>query len=429
MRGANWLFYMRCKTLPSVYLLLQVALAVPLSCISGQAVASDFSNELELVSNLSKNITPPAIFDSNGDPVALPKAGELKSIFFNTLDYDGKPTKSYALIGLPKNASEESKVPAVVLVHGGGGSAFKVWVEKWNAKGYAAISIAVEGQTDEKIKEGERTPQDWAIHQWAGPQRKGIYGDASKEFKDQWMYHAVADTIIANSLIRSLPSVNDEKVGLMGISWGGVITSTVIGIDERFAFAIPVYGCGSLAESQNIYGKSLKGNELYKQVWDPMVRIKNAKIPLLWMSWPEDSHFSLDRQRACYDATPTNDSICLVPKMGHGHGPGWNAPDSYAFADSITKNGKPWGACVIAEHKGGETTVKFETSKPLDSATLVYSLESGYTGDRQWEETSAELNQVSGIWEAKVTTPEGATGWFVNVKSGGLTLSSPYITP
>ena len=48
----------------------------------------------------------------------------------------------------------------------------------------------------------------------------------------------------------------------MGISWGGVITSTVIGIDDRFAFAIPTYGCGDLAEVPNQYGKSLGNHDL-----------------------------------------------------------------------------------------------------------------------------------------------------------------------
>ena len=43
----------------------------------------------------------------------------------------------------------------MVLVHGGGGTAFKEWVEKWNARGYAAISIAVEGQTDKRSEDGE----------------------------------------------------------------------------------------------------------------------------------------------------------------------------------------------------------------------------------------------------------------------------------
>jgi hypothetical protein len=55
-----------------------------------------------------------------------------------------------------------------------------------------------------------------------------------------------APTVLANSLLRSLPQVDAEKVSLMGISWGGVIASTVAGIGPRFAFAIPTYGCGQV---------------------------------------------------------------------------------------------------------------------------------------------------------------------------------------
>ena len=114
------------------------------------------------------------------------------------------------------------------LVHGGGGSAFKNWVQEWNARGYAAISIAVEGQTDNRVGKA------WQSHEWAGPKRNGIYHDSAESLQNQWMYHAVADTILANSLIRSIDGVDASRVGILGISWGGVITSTVIGIDDRF---------------------------------------------------------------------------------------------------------------------------------------------------------------------------------------------------
>ena len=64
-----------------------------------------------------------------------------KAIYFDALPYEGKSTRTYAWLGLPENT--KTKVPGIVLVHGGGGSAFKEWVERWNKHGFAAISIAV----------------------------------------------------------------------------------------------------------------------------------------------------------------------------------------------------------------------------------------------------------------------------------------------
>jgi len=34
------------------------------------------------------------------------------------------------------------------------------------------------------------------------------------------MYHAHADTMLANSLLRALPEVDANKIGVMGVSWG-----------------------------------------------------------------------------------------------------------------------------------------------------------------------------------------------------------------
>ncbi|WP_315854359.1 prolyl oligopeptidase family serine peptidase [Rubripirellula lacrimiformis] len=109
-----------------------------------------------------------------------------------------------------------------------------------------------------------------------------MYADSDQPIADQWMYHAVADTVLANSLLRSLPEVDADRVGVMGISWGGIITSTVMGIDNRFAFAIPTYGCGSLSDAGNQYGRALGDNPIYQQVWDPMVRMDKASMPSLW---------------------------------------------------------------------------------------------------------------------------------------------------
>jgi cephalosporin-C deacetylase-like acetyl esterase len=59
-------------------------------------------------------------------------------------------------LGSAYRPSAKGKVPGMVLVHGGGGTAFKEWVQKWNAQGFAAISIAVEGQTDVEREEGRK---------------------------------------------------------------------------------------------------------------------------------------------------------------------------------------------------------------------------------------------------------------------------------
>ncbi len=356
----------------------------------------------------------------------------IRAIYYESLPWKEKSTRVFAWLGLPKQSSlknSEGRIPGIVLVHGGGGTAFQDWVKRWNARGFAAVSIAVEGQTDEALPKGSADgASGWRSHAWAGPARNGIYGDSDQPLADQWMYHAVADTILANSLLRSFPEVDPNKVGLMGVSWGGVITSTVIGIDSRFAFAIPTYGCGHLADAPNQYGRALNDNDLYRHVWDPIHRLSRAKMPVLWFSWPGDLHFPLDCQAESYRVAAGPRMISLVPGMRHGHGPAWTRKESYAFAESVVTSDKPWCSQSNASASGGTASVTWmiHGEQKIDQACLVSTIDGGATGSRKWVETPATLQHNGQAWTATAKVPSAATAWFMNAQCGDLIVSSEY---
>jgi dienelactone hydrolase len=86
----------------------------------------------------------------------------------------------------------------------------------------------------------------WPRHEHSGPAGWGNFAQSEQPVKEQWMHHAIAAVILGHSLLRSLPEVNPGLIGITGISRGGVLTCAAAGIDNRFAFAVPVYGCGFL---------------------------------------------------------------------------------------------------------------------------------------------------------------------------------------
>ena len=350
--------------------------------------------------------------------------GTVHAIFYDALTWKGKPTRVFAWIGLP--AKRDGKVPGIVVVHGGGGTAYKEWVQKWNAQGFAAISIAVEGQTDVDEKKEAKGRPVWARHAFSGPARDGTFADTKLPLKEQWMYHALADTMLANSLLRSLPEVDASKIGVMGISWGGVITSTVIGLDERFAFGIPTYGCGHLFDAENHWGRALHDNEGYQQIWDGMNYADRVKMPVLWLSWPLDAHFPLGCQAEHYRKTPSPRMVSLVSKMGHSHPAGWNPPDSYAFAKSVVETGKPWGSSPSAKTESGTAIAVFHSTKPITRAVLVSTTDQGFTGTRKWVETPAAAASGGGGTTASAPLPAGTTAWYINAYADNLTLTSDY---
>jgi len=361
-----------------------------------------------------KNLTEaPVVIDAKG----FNSSENMKAVYFDTLDFNGKPTKAFAWIGTPEKVAKD--VPGIVLVHGGGGTANKSWVKRWTDQGFAAIAFGNEGQTDQRGPDNK-----WKKHQWAGAWRRGHYKDSNSPIKNQWMYHSVANTILANSLLRSLPGVNPNKVGVMGVSWGGVITSTTIGVDSRFAFAIPTYGCGNMHLPNNHWGEALAHNDLYKNVWNPIHWVKNAKLPVLWFSWENDKHFPLNSLADTYHATPAPYMISLVPKMKHSIPASWTPPDSYAFAKSVVSDNKPWAKQVSKTQSGDLLTVTFSSSKPLSSPKLYFTIEDGYMGSRKWQSVSAKLTQKEELWIATAKIPKEANAYYINVNSKNLTLSS-----
>lgn len=379
--------------------------------------AEDRRTVLGLVETCSR---APKTYDAEG----FKPDGQVRAIFYDALPWNGKPTRVFAWVGLP--AKREGKLPGIVLIHGGGGTAFKEWVQKWNTEGFAAISIAVEGQTDLDEKKEAKGRPVWARHPFSGPARDGTFADAKLPLKEQWMYHALADTMLANSLLRSLPEVDAGKIGVMGVSWGGVVTSTIIGLDDRFAFGIPTYGCGHLFDAENHWGRALHDNEGYKQVWDGMNYADRVKMPVLWLSWPQDAHFPLGCQAEHYRKAPGPRMVSLITKMGHSHPAGWNPPDSYAFARSVVKTGKPWGGSPSAKTEAGTAVAVFHSTKPITRAVLVSTTDKGFTGTRKWVESPASAASGGGGTTASAPLPPGTTAWYLNAYADQLTLTSDY---
>ncbi len=376
---------------------------------------------------------PPALYadDQSASP-ATPVAGQITRVYFAGVGYRGAPTRVFAWIGLPSGASSTNRVPGVVLVHGGGGTAYSEWVQKWMDRGYAAVSIAVEGQTDTSATQAQKDAGlavgNWLKHAMPGPARNGIYGDSAvSPVSDQWMYHATAATILANSLLRSLPQVNAANVGLTGISWGGVIAATAAGIDDRFRFVIPIYGCGNMDEAPNWWGSALINNQLYKTVWDPMLYLGDAIMPMLWLSWPAELNFPLDCQADSYRAAAGPRMVSLVPGMGHSHPAGWNRPESYAFADSVIAGGAGWCRQESVSSAAGMARAVFRASSAPAAAVLLSTSGSGATGNRTWVESPAELrSNGDGTYTATAPLPAGATAWFINAQAGSLVASTDF---
>lgn len=386
-------------------------LLVSLCLVHHSAFAQD---GVERLSNLAFDGKAPIIYDSLDN-----KEGPT-SLYFGGMPYKGKPTRIFAYYDTPQG---KGPFPAIVLVQGGGGSAYKTWVKKWNDAGFAAISIAVEGQTGTLT--GKRPPNKWVKHEWGGPRRPGIYNDADNPLTDQWMYHATSATILAHNLLRSFKEIKKDQIGVSGISWGGVITSTVIGFDQRFAFAIPIYGSGYLDTMDNHYGKALIDNATYREIWEPALRISKFKGPTFWLTGLKENNFSLDVQAKTYRAVGGIHQQSIQSNLKHSHPAGWTPKEPYAFAQAVISG---QGLPVFHNQKilAGRVTIDVKFAKDISAATLYYTLDKGHTHKREWHQQVATVKGSGEEVSLNAKLPTDATAWLFNINDGGLIFSSDF---
>lgn len=333
------------------------------------------------------------------------KAKGMRSFFYEGADYKGKPTKVFAYYSTPKGKTPKDGWPAIVCAHGGGGTAYPEWVRFWNGKGYAAIAMDLEGhlpggnshQVEGNFPTGVEHPD-------AGPSRIDWFGDRALPDKEQWFYHAVADVIRANSLLRSFNEINNEKIGLTGISWGGTVVSAVAGIDQRFAFVIPVYGGGYIHESDNeglaqwFPPKNMTKKQFqdYRTKWDPSIHLPHAKMPILWVTSVADPVFQINIFSKSSKIVGGDSNLCIRPWMIHSHGNGWaDAPEIWQFADSIVKGTPSLPKLERPQTKGNDRTVHtpYEGKGKFTQAWIYYTKSLDNWKDRKWHFIQCSINE------------------------------------
>jgi len=365
---------------------------------------------------MSKLGETPEIF-----PAANMSQDGVKAVFYEGEPFKGKSTRIFAYYGLPKT-KPGAKVPAVVLIHGGGGSAFADWVRLWNSRGYAAIAMDTCGAVSGGGYNNHKR------HDYSGPEGWGGFDQLDRDPKDQWTYHAVAAVIRGHSLLRSFPEVDAEQIGVTGVSWGGYLTCIVAGVDSRFKFAVPVYGCGYLYENSTWLGdfKAMGEDKAarWTNLWDPSVYLPSARMPMFWVSGTNDFAFPLDSLQKSYTAPGGSPFLSIPGDMKHGQNEGAEPEVIHAFADSILRNGKQLPKIIGSQITKNRIELTYQSELPVDSAELLFTKNQEGWKERKWLSVPAEMNGKSKV---SATIPEGTKAFFLNLKDPrGFVISSPH---
>lgn len=385
--------------------------------------------------NLKALDVPPATY-----PVTLPASNNygrvagVEPIFIAGEPYRGKPSRIFAWWGLPAGASATRKVPAMVLVHGGGGTAFAQWVKIWNDRGYAAIAMDTCG----KIPQGERDGKPHPAHPWSGPSGWGSsVAQMDEPLRDQWTYHAVAAVMRCHSFLRARPEVDADRTGLTGISWGGYLTSIVMSVDDRFKFAAPVYGCGwyDLNPQWDNMNPDREKYRAWLARWDPKNYLpgKQSTAPVLWCAGTNDRFYPLDALRNSCSALPASTPLLLSLKlrMPHGHPPAGDPREITALADQMLNNGPALPTIRSTAFTNRLFTVHFKAGEKsiVKAELLLTCATNALLMNRAWESRPVPSFR-SDATSFSVPVPKDAQMFFANLTTDdGLVFSTRVQTP
>jgi len=340
----------------------------------------------------------------------------VKQMFYSGPVYRGKPTEVFACYGVPENASPEHPVPGVVLVHGGGGTALADWVALWVRRGYAAISMDTCGC----VPSWSTNPyfNHWPQHPAGGPRGwSDTMHESAEPVEEQWPYHAIHAVTAGHTFLRSLPGVDPDRIGVTGISWGGVLTCIASGVDDRYKFAIPVYGCGFFDAPGGELGYdnprlTPELRKLWFERWDPGHWLCRAKMPVLFFAGSNDFAFPLDALQKSYRTVPGEGKRLSVRlAYPHNHTECWKEETIFDFAAAaLEKRHVPAWSCPVV--KDGKVSCRLDDAgRKIASVALQYTRASGVYADRRWN--SLELPARGG--ELSVSLPREAAAVFFSV--------------
>jgi dienelactone hydrolase len=314
--------------------------------------------------------------------------------------YEGKVTEVFAYYASPvtlrQSPEGKGKFPAVVLIHGGGGTAFRVWALEWAKRGYAAIAMDLNGSQPLPMEEQENPWGTKSVRLSAGGPRQDDHHKfyrLEEPFSEQWQFHSLSNIIRAHSLVRSFQEVDANRTAATGISWGGYLTNLVAGIDHRFSAAVPVYGCGFLQEGsawdKQFDSLGAEKTARWVKLWDPSQYVGQARMPMLFINGTNDFAYFVEN----WDKTAVlakKPQRSLIPEMKHSHLHGAEPAEIYNFVSQQLGKVKSPASFGNFEKSGNRIKVDLKNPQDIKAFFLVYTKDKARSPERKWETLELE---------------------------------------
>ena len=330
-----------------------------------------------------------------------------KAVFIRS-DYNNQESYAFAYLGIP-NEPLEGK-PAILLVHGGGGSAYYEWVNAWVAKGYVALAIDLEGHIPNK--EGTIGDGPAALYHnstYVAPHNQNL-GDENADVTLIWLHYACRTCIIANSFLHHYAGVDPYKIGVCGVSWGGYITSIIAGYDDRFAFAIPYYCTTDMLNDSTPIKTFIQSHRSF-EIFDNPEPLKHVDTPFFYIGSNSDQYSNIkSAPEVC--ASMKNGYVSILDRFLHSHANALSSIESFVFADNVLAHKEK---LILKFVDQNNLSITIPESRTLLEGSIYYTLDEEVNKDTKWRSSSLGINNLSTSKVINTTIREGAHFYYASV--------------
>ncbi len=335
---------------------------------------------------------------------------DYKEFYYTSETVNGEAYRIYAVYAAPQG---KTALPAVLFIHGGGGTADANTVKTWAGMGYPCLSF------------------DWTSNPGGKHQRKE-YSKYGKEMekdstffsppRSSTVHHAQIAARRGISWLQQQPEVKADKIGVLGISWGGFHTLILSGSDERVKAAVDIYGAGfyqQTGDNNGCFGltgplqfEPAENRVTWLNNFDPQHYVPQTKAPLLLVTGTNDIFFWLPLIIKTYAALPAEKRLWLQPNVNHGiPGTEINSAAKNWFDFYLRGEGVIPPAVKLTATALPDVTVKVEPSAGIKSAQVnficgkfpVTAVPTSFYSQKEalWDKVPATVD-ASGNWQAKL---------------------------
>ncbi len=224
----------------------------------------------------------------------------------------GEKIKAFAYYAFPA-PKRNTKLPGLVWVHGGGSIADKPSVLHWASLGYAAIGMDLPGKGGEAREKSRSEGPDMSD--------KLIF-TVTPSSKSSYLYLCVNSVCRAITFLSEQKEVDPTRIGVLGYSWGGVITLLANGIDDRIDAACTVYGAGFIPDESfwsggEVAKLSSRDKKTWREHFDPASYAKSLHGKTLFVGATQDIYYPLRSFVKTYQAAACSKSLYLALNKNH----------------------------------------------------------------------------------------------------------------